>query len=806
MTPTKTEWTFVVFLSACVLLIFGIGASNLGFYFEDSGFITVLTSADLLKFWDMFTNGSVPGRNLYVVWQVLLYKLVGTPASHMVTLHLIQSLIDSVIVSVFFVALRRVGASPASSFAAAGLFAFWPIHGETHYWTPGTPYNLSTLFLLLFMLTSIRIVQPPHPRLWLWIVDALLFAFALFTYDQLVILIGLCLLLRISILICRSRRRSFAVFAEHAFHLSIYGLYFFQKINTSTGHGPSLSAESWVRFWPNAHQILLYNFGDSWLQTVKPLYDSATASDMWLSALAAMVVMAISVATLKASRVVPNRSLLLLAEGAIFFVLAYIPVMLWHLAPRHNFLPSIGLFACVAALLDLFFFRTKLSALGASPIIATGIAVFFFAAVGRGESHYWEKSFAAKKQLYADLTKDIKDVEILVLQGFPVQSGPAWVITPHDANFGPKLVYADIPSFQAGDICSSPAHEGIFLNTWTRFYEQSFSYHASNNILIVRFTKWLNNNRFTYDIISRNDDPTYKIIDSEMRDYRGPFAVESATMVAQGANSVLSLDVRSALPPTSHLVITLSVEGDFGFETWGRRTADGFVNISPILLDSGKESTAGIRALDSGRESKDGIRFKGRLLLYSFPKYGRVRINGFAASGHGGLTHLGDWDMPFDSSRASANAIQPDLTAVPPEILGASIQTQGKSAMDSVDGSIATPDHGNGVFSINGGALVSCDGWAFDDVQQTTPEAVWIELTHAGTQQRYYWPAHRYARPALAAALRIPSIERSGITCRPVGYRLPVGSYTMKVYQVDQKTAFVSDFSTYTLPPIMRVK
>ena len=125
--------------------------------------------------------------------------------------------------------------------------------------------------------------------------------------------------------------------------------------------------------------------------------------------------------------------------------------------------------------------------------------------------------------------------------------------------------------------------------------------------------------------------------------------------------------------------------------------------------------------------------------------------------------------------------------------------------MDYVNRAPAISVHGRSLFSIKDGILGSCNGWAFDDLKKSTPEDVWIELIHMGTHHRYFWQAHRYNRPALAAALKLPTIERSGISCEIVSYALPPGTYSVKVYQIEGKTAIVSDFSTYTPPPIISV-
>jgi len=148
-------------------------------------------------------------------------------------------------------------------------------------------------------------------------------------------------------------------------------------------------------------------------------------------------------------------------------------------------------------------------------------------------------------------------------------------------------------------------------------------------------------------------------------------------------------------------------------------------------------------------------------------------------------------------------ALVPDSTVVPTAITQSHVVRRGKSALDSLNGSLRAQD---GSISIATGGLASCDGWAFDDVQKATPEDVWIELTRLETGGRYYWHARRYGRPALAEAVKIPSVGNSGFVCDPVVYRLPVGTYTAQVYQIDGTSAIVSDFSAYTKSPRITVK
>jgi hypothetical protein len=147
----------------------------------------------------------------------------------------------------------------------------------------------------------------------------------------------------------------------------------------------------------------------------------------------------------------------------------------------------------------------------------------------------------------------------------------------------------------------------------------------------------------------------------------------------------------------------------------------------------------------------------------------------------------------------------PDLSVVPPAILSASIEAGGKSALDALNGNNGTPDGATRMFAFKSGKLSMCDGWAFDNKTNATPENVWIELTNTATQKKYYWPTRRYSRPALAAALKLPSIERAGIACNATQYELPSGVYKIRVFQVEGKSAIASDFSTYSLPPVIAV-
>jgi hypothetical protein len=148
-----------------------------------------------------------------------------------------------------------------------------------------------------------------------------------------------------------------------------------------------------------------------------------------------------------------------------------------------------------------------------------------------------------------------------------------------------------------------------------------------------------------------------------------------------------------------------------------------------------------------------------------------------------------------------AAAAQPP--PVPASVRKADPVPGGKSALDSINGSVRAED---GSFTVPRTGVLSCDGWAFDDTTKSTPPEVWLELTNSETGNHHYWHAQRYSRPALAAAVKIPSVANAGFLCDSVGYRLAPGTYSARIFQVNGGFAKVSGLDTYSKPPRVAVR
>ena len=161
-----------------------------------------------------------------------------------------------------------------------------------------------------------------------------------------------------------------------------------------------------------------------------------------------------------------------------------------------------------------------------------------------------------------------------------------------------------------------------------------------------------------------------------------------------------------------------------------------------------------------------------------------------------------------EGTEGTANQETPfiDPRRVPDVVSRAKPQKRGYTSLGWVNGKLATQENGGREFRVKGGTLRSCLGWAFDNGSNSTPEEVWIELTHTVTGQHYYWKAARYSRPELADSFKLPSIRMAGFRCDEPGIQVPPGRYKTKIYQVVGTTTIVSDLDTYEPSPIILVE
>lgn len=607
---TRADRLAAAILGACSLVIFGLGAARLGFYYDDSGWMQDLGPIDLPGLWTAMGNYYIPGRPLFVLWQYLLLHSVDDPAAQLGALHLIQSVIDALAVAGFFLLLRLLRLPACAALPAAGLFAFWPTHGETHFFATMVGANLlSTLFVILFAMTSLALWGG---RGLPWrLLDLLLFAAALFTYDQAALVLLALVALRLGLALG---------LLPHLPHLGLAACYFAWKLRGESAFRPDLSV-----VWHNLLVTLAQTLSRPFFHRLASFYDKVTAAD-WLLAVAVAGTLAWLSVRLLAQPEPPGPPLgPLFALAVSLYVAAYLPVWLWSIAPRHHYMPSVGLFAGATVALAWIFQRLHAPRLRLLLVAGLGSVTCLFAAASRGESRYWEEAFSLKRQLFSELKPDLQGKDVLVLKDFPTFWGPAYFILPQDAGSGARRLFSDnaSPSLRLhGDISSVPAPGGLFLNTQTKFHgSENFRYHPRPDSLIARY-KSVVNGRLTFEK-NPPEEPRYRVSSAPVP-REGPFTVSGLVARRQDGRTTLDLTCQASLPPQTHLVALLSHFRSGEFHLWGDLRPQG-LEILPVLLGA------------PGHVTVD---------LDRFPATDRIRLDFFQASRDFLPVRLGSAEAP----------------------------------------------------------------------------------------------------------------------------------------------------------------
>ncbi len=620
MSRTRSDWILAAALWLAVMTVFGSFAGRLGFHYDDSGWVGILAGvgwSDLPRV--MMTY--VPARPLFVLWQYLVFRLAGDPATNWTALHLIQTALDGLAVAGFFLLLRRIGLSAHLALLSAGLFAFWPIHGETHYWNTSVVGNLIVLLLVLgFCGTSLAAVEP-RPRRGSWrLLDLGVFLGALFTYDQaFFILAGLVLL----------RLRLTRQWLAHAPHLAAVALFWWLKQRAAPWSGPALHSGTGGMLIGNFFTTVSATVGGEWLRSVGPLLARARPVD-WLAAAAvaaALTWLAWRAARHPASGPLARRPAFALA--CAFWAAAYLSAWLWYPSPRHHYFPSAGLFAAVGLWLGWFEDQTRRRTARVVLMLGAGMAALVFAAASRGEGRYWEAAFAAKKQLFEALKPDLEAAEVLILENFPNHLGPAYLIYPQDAAraagrfFGKRL---------QGDISAVPAPGGLFLHTYTYFHGPAdFRYLATQKVLVARFAGW-EEGRLRFEKNPPRPAP-YRVAATRVGAPEGPFQVTSLAARRDGADLVVTLEVRAALGPGLYLTAIPNYPDPQEFHRWSYRVGEHQAGFVPVLL---------------GGPGPGAFEWRLVARLLDFPAADRLRLEFYQAGPAEAPQRLGEAEAAVD--------------------------------------------------------------------------------------------------------------------------------------------------------------
>jgi hypothetical protein len=600
------DLTLPLIAGALTAVVYADHYSRLGFYSDDAGFLH-WPGRSLVKTLRL-TRDYVPGRNLDIIWQKLIFLVGGHSPTDLPTLHLIQSLLDAATVVLLYVVARRLGLSPFWAFVSSLLFAFYPNHGETHFWLTLAPQNLvSMLFLLAYVycaagatIATRRFLTRPSMKL--LVLELLFFSLALFTYDQTFFFLTGVLLIRSAILVRARYGRTIWFALTSVAYLSLIGLYVDLKRHPNSG--PTLTHVDVAHVSANFRLSLSETFGSRFQDATTALFHGSSHPAKLL-ALAVAVVAGIVLAALalNSTRQKPGVDrrrlfchLLLAAGAAVFFFLAYLPAYVWYISPRHNYLPTlalalfVGLFGSSAA---GFVERSVGRQVVIANMAVAGILSFlvlYFAAAALGEKRDWELTWRVRSQLYRQLesTGALRGKTAIVLENFPNVLGRAPFFGNEDAMDALSYLYPTEASFTSRSFDAVETKQGYFLNTNFDRYGLGGQFLPRRDVLRV-LSLGTDANTLSYTT-RKGLYPAEKFFTVERLPLRpGPLAAAPEAR-ASGSASTVKLDLRLPgvrLAPWQELTAILTQRtssGDFPLATmtpWGERL------VLPIPLFSG---------------------------------------------------------------------------------------------------------------------------------------------------------------------------------------------------------------------------
>ncbi|HBI16901.1 MAG TPA: hypothetical protein DDY52_01960 [Candidatus Moranbacteria bacterium] len=395
--------------------------NSLGFYSDDAGFFYSLGSSTLSQTFNEFL-GYVPGRNLHILWQKIIFIFFGWSPQDLPLLHLFQSICESLVAVLFYIILRRFKISALPSFIGTLAFLLWPTRNDVHFWISSLPMNIfSTAFFLLFIYTTQEIFKKISNKQFsinkLLIIDTLFYILALFTYDQVFFALLFILFLRSIIILKKIKNLRKNIIIQLALiTLVVFGYLFYKTNYSSLNGGPTFSMDSVPRVSSNFFLSLDINFTKISMNFDPIASELLTNSQHKFINISFILLLMIFLYIFYKDN--PNKlensiqkNLYLISISVFLFLLAYLPVYIWYISPRHNYLPTIFIGSTIAGMLSIFnnFFIKK------GPLfLLLWIFILIFPvhfAFNRFEenilksSNIWATSYSLRKKISKDLIR-----------------------------------------------------------------------------------------------------------------------------------------------------------------------------------------------------------------------------------------------------------------------------------------------------------------------------------------------------------------------------------------------------------------
>ena len=609
------DWWCAAALVGCGLWLFGGGSHLLGFYADDAGFMTDFQSMSLRHaFWE--ATNYVPGRNLHILWQYLIFAVTGGPSlGSLPAQHWLQALLTSINAALLFRLLRRLSLQVVPSVAAAWLFLLGPTHGEAHFWLSAFPMNLfSTFFVLCLALSSVATARAAlgggktDAVRWL-AVDCVIFVAGAFTYDQAVPVLAAIAVSTVFTVFWRRRDLALPAFSLAAFVCAVLALLAVWKAHALNGT-PGFSSVNMAHISKAFHESLDLVWGRAFRSIAfkwprRYSTPAIRAEAAWFSA-AILCLGLLSVwrdvrTQTSASGPSLKRLLLLLFGAVLFFLLAYFPVYLWFIAPRHTYLPSIGVAGAVgivaAALLSVL--RRHLgplcaAALGLAAVCGVSRVTYFLAQSVLIDKESWIVSYQARKHLYEDLGHDEKflSASLFVFESVPLLSPFGSAMLGFQNSTEPSLMTSGATRVRLLRPFSLRAPTGDFI--YVELYEwgkDAFVHIPRDEVYRVRYES-LDREKMRFVLAETTPAPSLVTVE-RVEDAAAEPAAEKEARLTRTGPGTLELSLPPTPIPAGSVLAAIPLVGDHpGADPLTSKMPDGrqYMNIVELPVTDDQRS------------------------------------------------------------------------------------------------------------------------------------------------------------------------------------------------------------------------
>lgn len=569
----KVRWCdflpILVILLSCVLVL-GIDSEQLGFYADDASF---LRSAPSLHWSNLIDTmmGYVTGRNLHMLWQFGVYQFFGFGLTDLVYHHWLQAFISGLNAVLLYIAIRLLGYGILESFLAGIFFAFYPNHAEVQYWLSSLPMNLmSTLFVLVQIILSIlcirkiNLVSPVSIYKILFVIFVVSVC-SMFTYDQ-VVPVVIALSLSLGGFILFNKKIWLGGFIYLLATIGVFVLLIIWKIRVPGG-GPIFNNVNPAHIWTTFNLSLSMAFGEIFQNNLNNLLPLVSLQQKILSFSAVLLVASVALYVLNIERreyIKQGAQFLisglrssthmnpLVAESfglvlpVVFYLLAYLPVYIWYIAPRHNYLPTIGLAFGLAFLLNallrisrLMIGRKGFMLMGIILILTSSIYLYKFIKIDLIEKQAWIASYQARKNLYTELENLglLKDGMSLIIGNIPTVTPFGTAPFGYQPSADVELITEGRVRIKLLDRNIQPSLSGAYVLSSANDYGlDGFRLVPWKEAFILEYKK-LEGDRIIYEIFDKKSHP----IKYNISNVQPPIAPNPSKLIATYDGSILKI-------------------------------------------------------------------------------------------------------------------------------------------------------------------------------------------------------------------------------------------------------------------------